>query len=407
MYTPQARDAAGGVAQIDALIQAAVDNANTAFMNSLVNARYNLVATALANHNDAGDLGADLSWVQTDSAVSTLRNQYGADMVSLVVQNGAGYCGMGYVMSSISSSFASSAFQVTAKDCAVGNLTFAHEHGHNLGMSHDPANGGGGAHAWSYGHFVNGVYRTVMSYASPCPNGCTRVAYFSNPNVSYLGYPTGIADQRDNARTANISTPIVSGFRGVPPPSTIPVAPSALLASALSSSQIRLVWTDNSPDESGFKIERSMDGVNFTQIASVGANVVNFTNTGLSASTTYHYRVKAYTSAGDSTPSNTSNATTQAPDTTPPVVTITNNAVANKTFYNITGVATDNVAVKNILIIVSGSVKKTCNYKTATANPAPCSANIKIGSVANGNPIIVQSMDTSGNIGQTTAVVAK
>lgn len=410
VYTPQARDAAGGVAQIDALIQAAVDNANTAFMNSQVNAHYNLVATALANHNDAGDLGADLGWVQSDSAVATLRNQYGADLVSLVVQNGAGYCGMGYVMNSVSSSFASSAFQVTAKDCAVGNLSFAHEHGHNIGMQHDPANGDSPSNAsypWSFGHFVNGVFRTVMSYASPCSSGCTRVAYFSNPNVMYAGYPTGIADQRDNARTANLSTPIVAGFRGVPPPSTIPVAPSALLASAQSSSQIRLAWTDNSPNESGFKIERSMDGTNFTQIASVGANVVNYTNTGLSASTMYYYRVKAYTSAGDSTPSNTSSATTQDPDTTPPVATITANGKTNKTLYNITVAATDNVAVKSIQIVVGGVVKKTCSISTPTANPSPCSVNLKVNSLTNGSVITGVATDTSGNVGQSTALIAK
>ena len=50
-----------------------------------------------------------------------------------------------------------------------------------------------------------------------------------------------------------------------------PTAPSALTATAASASQINLAWTDNSSDETGFKIERSTDGgATWTQIATVG-----------------------------------------------------------------------------------------------------------------------------------------
>jgi len=41
---------------------------------------------------------------------------------------------------------------------------------------------------------------------------------------------------------------------------SLPEAPSGLSASALSSSSIRLTWTDNSGNETGFKVERSLDG---------------------------------------------------------------------------------------------------------------------------------------------------
>ncbi len=107
-----------------------------------------------------------------------------ADMVSLMVEAGSA-CGLGYVMRSRPApAFAGSAFQVTALGCAVGNLSFAHEHGHNMGMEHDPANGTSPASAsfpYAFGHFVNGSYRTVMSYAGECSSGCTRVPHFSNP----------------------------------------------------------------------------------------------------------------------------------------------------------------------------------------------------------------------------------
>ena len=315
LYTPQARVAAGGAPQVEAIIQNAVDLANLTFTNSLVNSSYRLVRVAEAAHNDAGVINTDLTWLQGDPAVASLRNTVGADMVSLIVENGGGYCGMGYIMQSVGPGFASAAFQVTARTCAAGNLSFAHEHGHNLGMEHDPANGNLATSAsdpWSFGHLVDGVFRTVMSYASQCPSGCTRVPYFSNPNVTYSGYPTGVVDQRDNARTARQTSPVVATFRAEAPTSP-PVAPSALTASPALSTQVNLAWADNSTNEAGFKIDRSSDGVNFAQIASTNAGVNSYNNTGLTGASTFTYRVRAFNAVGDSNPSNDATATTPMP----------------------------------------------------------------------------------------------
>jgi hypothetical protein len=62
-------------------------------------------------------------------------------------------------------------------------------------------------------------------------------------------------------------------------------------------------------------VERSTDGFNFAQVASLGANVTSFTNSGLSAGTTYAYRVRASNGGGFSGYSNTGTASTTA--TTP------------------------------------------------------------------------------------------
>jgi titin len=104
-----------------------------------------------------------------------------------------------------------------------------------------------------------------------------------------------------------------------------PAAPSALTATAVSSNRVDLSWTDNAGNETGFLIERSPDGINFTQIATVGANVTTYSNTGLTASTTYYYRVRATNSAGNSAYSNTANATTgpSAPPAAPSNLTLT------------------------------------------------------------------------------------
>jgi len=98
---------------------------------------------------------------------------------------------------------------------------------------------------------------------------------------------------------------------GVEPP-TIPADPSGLSASAVSSSQINLSWTDNANDEDSYQVEQSSDGVNFSLIAVLGADSNSYSDTGLSASTTYFYQVNASNAAGASGYTNTASATTQA-----------------------------------------------------------------------------------------------
>lgn len=98
-----------------------------------------------------------------------------------------------------------------------------------------------------------------------------------------------------------------------------PAAPSGLSATAISSSQIDLAWTDNASNETGFEIDRATNST-FTanlvtnttgSIPSTGG-IGSFQSTGLSASTTYYYRVRATNASGDSSNSNTASATTPA-----------------------------------------------------------------------------------------------
>ena len=89
-----------------------------------------------------------------------------------------------------------------------------------------------------------------------------------------------------------------------------PAAPTNLTATAASSSQINLGWTDNASNESNYKVERSLDGVSFTVVADLPANTTSYSSTGLAASTQYFYQVIASNSTGDSAPSKTAKATT-------------------------------------------------------------------------------------------------
>jgi len=95
-----------------------------------------------------------------------------------------------------------------------------------------------------------------------------------------------------------------------------PIAPTNLIATVISDTQIDLNWTDNSNNETGFKIERDD-----TLITTTLVNIITYSNMGLTCGTTYNYSVKATNTFGDSV-ATTASATTQACSVvTPPIVT--------------------------------------------------------------------------------------
>lgn len=98
----------------------------------------------------------------------------------------------------------------------------------------------------------------------------------------------------------------IVAFAGCATPS-LPLQPTATATS------LTLVWDDQSSGESGFKIERKTGtGGTFAEIDTVGANVGTYTNTGLTPSTTYCYRVRAFSAAAVSGNSNEACGTTLA-----------------------------------------------------------------------------------------------
>src|SRR2546430_212325 len=105
------------------------------------------------------------------------------------------------------------------------------------------------------------------------------------------------------------------------PTTQLPAAPTNLSATAPSSMQINLTWTDNANNEEGFTIDRSTDNSSFFRIASVGANATSYSDTGLAAGTTFYYRVRAFNGDGASAWSNPAQATTPAASL--PTVTVT------------------------------------------------------------------------------------
>jgi hypothetical protein len=220
VWTPSARSASGGTNGVQSLINSAIASANNAYANSQINTRLRLVHAAEVAYSESSSNSTDLGRLRSTNddfmdEVHALRVQYQADMVALI-NAGSGSCGVAYLMTNLSTNFRSSAFSVTRYSCAVGNLTFAHELGHNMGSAHDRDNAGNALFSYSFGYrwvSTNGVqYRSVMAYSPG-----QRISRFSNPNVSYIGTPTGIpqgtAGAADNARSINEAASTVANFR--------------------------------------------------------------------------------------------------------------------------------------------------------------------------------------------------
>ncbi len=105
---------------------------------------------------------------------------------------------------------------------------------------------------------------------------------------------------------------------------TVPDAPTGLSATAGGASSITLSWTAPSNtgglELSGYKIEASPNGTSgwIDVVANTGSTATGYTHSGLTASTTYHYRVSAINSVGTGSASTTANATTDTVNATRP-----------------------------------------------------------------------------------------
>src|SRR5262245_20080039 len=91
-----------------------------------------------------------------------------------------------------------------------------------------------------------------------------------------------------------------------------PSPPTNVVANAVSATRIDLTWGDSSSDEDGFKIERSTDGTNFTQIAQVLPNTAVYRDSTVWPGTAYSYRVCAFNASGNSTFAGPANASAPA-----------------------------------------------------------------------------------------------
>lgn len=224
VYTADA-DAAPG--DIQGEIQAAVDDANQSYENSGLVQRLRLVHAEQVDYVESGDTPTDRNRLKDPGdgfmdGVHAVRDTYGADVVSLWTNTG-NYCGYAYIMETVDAGFEDRAFSAVVLGCAVGNHSFAHELGHNMSARHDRYvdNTDGSPYDDNHGLVnIDAGWRTIMAYNDACEDAgtsCTRLQYWSNPDLTYGGDPMGIAppdaEAADNHTTLNTTRTTVQQFR--------------------------------------------------------------------------------------------------------------------------------------------------------------------------------------------------
>lgn len=219
-YTPAAKRS---TSDILALIDLAIAETNQGYVNAGVNARVELAHAAQVNYTESGSNSTDRSrYASVDDRVMdeihTQRNTYAAD-VGVLLTDGNSACGNGTIYAS-----ATSAFAAVTTDCATGNYSFGHELGHLFGARHNPEEDSSTTpYAWGHGYLSpNRNWRTIMAY--DCPNGCTRLNYWSNPNKTRDGVAMGTATKNNNARVLNERAAVLAAFRGAPASSAVVVS---------------------------------------------------------------------------------------------------------------------------------------------------------------------------------------
>jgi hypothetical protein len=232
VYTPAARtwaDAYGGgialvMAQAMEKAQLVLDNSNTMVTMRLVYAQEVSYTESVSSVTDLERLT-----YTSDGYIDEVhgwRDAYGADLVAMFtkVENTGG---IGWLLNS-TSGLPNYAFSITRVQQAGWTYTHIHEMGHNMGLHHhkqQTVQPGPGLYSYSAGWRWTGTdsgrYCSVMTYESGTyfADGLnhTRVAYYSNPDITHQGVPAGHAADGDNARNIREIKHVIAAYRAEVP----------------------------------------------------------------------------------------------------------------------------------------------------------------------------------------------
>ena len=315
VYTPQARVWMEGQSSVAVVIAEALNRSQLAIDNSDVQVELRLVHTHQTEFDESGLTGREIytelisppgmpGQGQLDE-VHILRNEYGVDLVALFahISDVGGLAGL------LNDPKGNSriAFSVNRVQQMATSYTLVHELGHNMGNHHSrnqsqetaPESGGVFEYStgWRWSGQSGGEYVSVMTY----PQGGTRVAHFSNPDITYQGVPTGSYSGQyapaDNARSMNEIRHFISAYREpvVDPPG--PPDHPELLAPADESQvppeMFTLAWRPQD-DATSYRVQLSADP-NFQELIVNDhlADTVHRAIPALETQSRYYWRVRA------------------------------------------------------------------------------------------------------------------
>ena len=358
VYTPAARELAGGKAGIEAAIDLMVAETNEAYAASGVRHRMALVERSEVRYSETGDGGYDLERLvdpedgYMDEA-HTLRDRVGADLVHLIVSRAPGLCGIAILPG---------AFALTVLDC--GGITMAHETGHNMGLHHDrfddqlkgrdvpshPAYGYVNQRALDAGSPPSSHWRTIMATRTDCrlaDVNCSLLLRFSNPRQRHNGDPLGVAygtgekggaGAADAAAVLNAMVPAVAAWRERPsegdnqPPVAVRTLPDRRLPSASGVLEVNVSRAFADPDGDPLVYSASSSAPTVVAVTSAGLRV---TLTAVREGTAT-IRVTA-TDPGGLSVSTSFSVTATGPADTDPQSSVASDRAALETIYSATG----------------------------------------------------------------------
>lgn len=212
----------------DAFSLDAVNRMNQAAQNSNIDITFRHVHSVSVNytHQDFNsDLDAITNGTGAFSNIDTLRDNYGADLVALMIDTGSPYgtTGLGWILGSYNGS-PGYAYTTSAIRSVAISHTLTHEVGHNMGAHHSKfQTSGPGPNTYinapySAGWYFTGTnsvqYHTIMAYSSDGHgNYYSSAPLFSSPLLNYQGTTAGDAQDGDNSRLIRDTMNVVAGYR--------------------------------------------------------------------------------------------------------------------------------------------------------------------------------------------------
>lgn len=227
LYTEATLDSAGGEACVLSLADLAIAEANAVHRNSKLPVRANLIHIQETEYRGSGSILTDAMNLGSGSGllsnVPALRLQYGADLVSLIVEtDDDGWVGIANTLKNPRGDSNRFESVLNGRWIATGRYVFAHEMAHNLGCQHDRRNAKNslgelspGLFSYSLGYRFESeaiTHTTVMAYSPGI-----AVPYFSDPTATYggveMGRLIGDSGEADNASTVRVAAPLVANYR--------------------------------------------------------------------------------------------------------------------------------------------------------------------------------------------------
>jgi len=207
---------------VEQMAELAISQTNQAFANSAVDQQVVLAGVEQVSFSSTTDIEDDLNSLVDDNEVQQLRDDFDADIVVYISNNGV-YDAAGLAFLFPPAAFA---YAIVQRDNATSTFTFAHELGHLFGCNHQQCNltqtdactgnfGFNHGFRYSYQICVPNFIKLPVSRSTTMhvlQSSRPRRLRFSNPDVFEGGVATGVQNTNDNARVIEDNGCTVSCF---------------------------------------------------------------------------------------------------------------------------------------------------------------------------------------------------